>query len=377
MSTRNWGSALLAGLVLICLLTSTVVAQTVAATTDAYILARLGIIAGDLGDRGLVVREVAVGGPAGKAGVRRGDIILTANRKAMASQESLAEVLRQENAKSRVRLTIRRGDDVTTVAVLLRAYDPDRIAGVPPKGQEELLMLGMALVEDAERIAVVRKVGATTPAAKAGIKVGDAIVAIETLKPTTFAELREGAEELLSGEERHRLRVTVLRKAKPLELMVELPTSPKRKSPSSKSEVSSPTTLAATLLLPQQSGSRTLYTRIGRLKVGVEADAALLALEATGLPQGRYTLAVLQHGQLQVSTDPVTLVTPPRILVDEFVVTDSTSIAFSRKAPGDWLGKLCGRTVVVYGPLVGEGELRPVASVGVLGVAAPSVPVAP
>jgi len=66
---------------------------------------------------GLLVHAVEQGAPAERAGIRQGDLIVTAAGRPVSSADVLAEVLESESVKGSVELVVVRGVDEVTVAV--------------------------------------------------------------------------------------------------------------------------------------------------------------------------------------------------------------------------------------------------------------------
>jgi len=69
------------------------------------------------GEQGVVVTDVSDGGPAQRAGVRRGDVILEVNRRSVKKPEDVAEAIRKMKEGDMALLRVRRGDASVFVAV--------------------------------------------------------------------------------------------------------------------------------------------------------------------------------------------------------------------------------------------------------------------
>ncbi len=69
------------------------------------------------GEEGVVITEVADGGPAQRAGVRRGDLILEVNRKAVKTVKDVADLVAKMKEGEMALLRVRRGDAAVFVAV--------------------------------------------------------------------------------------------------------------------------------------------------------------------------------------------------------------------------------------------------------------------
>ena len=69
------------------------------------------------GEEGVVVTDVVDGGPAQRAGVRRGDLILEVNRKGVKKPEDVASIVGKMKEGEMALLRVRRGDAAVFVAV--------------------------------------------------------------------------------------------------------------------------------------------------------------------------------------------------------------------------------------------------------------------
>jgi serine protease Do len=69
------------------------------------------------GDEGVVVADVADGGPAQRAGIRKGDLILEVNRQPVKKVEDVASALSKMKEGSMALLRVRRGDSALFIAV--------------------------------------------------------------------------------------------------------------------------------------------------------------------------------------------------------------------------------------------------------------------
>lgn len=132
--------------------------------------------------KGLLVSEVLPDSPAQKAGLLRGDILLSVDGKEIDTLRDLRETLSAYRAGQRVTLGIQRGGQARSVPLTLEdrlyrsalglrfAPSPDRIGAAPP---------GVWIVE----------VQDDSPAAKAGLRRGDAILSVDGQPATPQAVL--------------------------------------------------------------------------------------------------------------------------------------------------------------------------------------------
>ncbi|HEY6727091.1 MAG TPA: DegQ family serine endoprotease [Polyangiaceae bacterium] len=155
---------------------------------------------------GVLISDVKLGGPADKAGLKRGDVVLSVGGQKVDTTGRLRNLVAQEGADKKVPLEIMRDGKRQTIQVLLGEMPTDpSLAGASPDlpGQDKLdglvlENLAPALKQrfniggDVTRGAVVTDVEAGSPAAKAGLRPGDVIVEVNR-KPVAdvqaFAQL--------------------------------------------------------------------------------------------------------------------------------------------------------------------------------------------
>ncbi len=118
---------------------------------------------------------VEADGPAAQAGVTRGDILLTVGGKAVASPSDLRRLIRAADVGDEVVLEVRHGDEPRTLTVTLGERGEQPYAGLIAccSGRDEIHLdfpMGDALI---------REVVPDSPAAEAGLQVGDWIVAVD------------------------------------------------------------------------------------------------------------------------------------------------------------------------------------------------------
>ncbi|MDA8428420.1 MAG: DegQ family serine endoprotease [Geobacteraceae bacterium] len=154
--------------------------------------------------KGALVNDVLKGGPAQKAGVRQGDVILEFNGSPVKDPSQLQRLVAEFGIGKSVKLKVfRDGKDLELTMTLASAdsapkqrREPDGNGGQP--GQADLL--GLA-VDDAKQGGgvVVVDVARDGLAAEAGIHRGDVIVAINRKKVTSSAEYQRILQQAGSG----------------------------------------------------------------------------------------------------------------------------------------------------------------------------------
>jgi S1-C subfamily serine protease len=127
---------------------------------------------------GVVISAVVPDGPADKAGVARGDILLQIDGEAVNDVAGLMHVLEQHEAGDEVELTVLHGDEEHTPAAILGDRDDVAYLGVVPCAAIPVSE-SRVMVHTAEPGAVVADVTPASPADRAGLQAGDVIVAVD------------------------------------------------------------------------------------------------------------------------------------------------------------------------------------------------------
>lgn len=174
-------------------------------------------------EKGLVVVAVVKDGPAAKAGVARGDILLKLNDTETNKLADLTTALKTLKPGDEVKLSLTHGDAAKTVTVKLGDQNGKPTLGLTAwgSGMSKVLQKGGQSLLPSTKVAgfIVTKVVDDSPAAKAGLKKGDIILAvngkdvgadndlaaaIQALKPGDKATLK-----VSSGKEEKEVSVTL------------------------------------------------------------------------------------------------------------------------------------------------------------------------
>ncbi|MBC6936239.1 MAG: PDZ domain-containing protein [Chloroflexi bacterium] len=178
----------------------------------------LGILVDEAPDGGVLVREVAPGGPGEEAGLKSGDILKAINDEAV-SQDNIRNVLAAFAVGDVVTLSVERGGETLTLEATLAAR-PEQ-PSLPRSGDfrmsEQAMLLGLWL-ETTDDGVVVRQVMAGSPAETAGLKDGDIITKIGDTEVKQLRDILEAARSLKAGDT---LAVEVNRDGETITLEVE------------------------------------------------------------------------------------------------------------------------------------------------------------
>ena len=138
-----------------------------------------GAVMDDVKEGGVKLAEVTENSPAMKAGLKSGEIVTFADTTKLDTAETLIDYLQSKKPGDKITVTVKRDGKDAKVEVTLAPRIPEPAAGPPPSAGFRLargdsLVVGM-LIEDG-------------PAAKAGLKEGDAITKLDDKIVTVLTE---------------------------------------------------------------------------------------------------------------------------------------------------------------------------------------------
>ena len=193
-------------------------------------------------ERGAEVISVAVDGPAAKAGIQQGDVVLQYDGTAVEGMEQFARLVRETPVGRQVKISVWRNGEPQTVTATIEARKGTVIPppGTPPffpsteiviprfetSLQSPVLGIEGESLSSEQQLAeffgvkegvLVKSVSRNSLAAKAGIKAGDVVVKVGD---STVATTREIARELARLGSRQTFPVTVVRDKKEIPLTV-------------------------------------------------------------------------------------------------------------------------------------------------------------
>ena len=199
---------------------------TVQAAARPYLGVRLEAPAPE-GEPGLILGHVNPGGPADKAGLKKGDRIIMAGGKTMQTYEDLGSVLASHKPGDDLDLKVLRdGKEETAVVKLGEAPATAVVTDRPPAGAF-LGVLSEKLTADhraqlgvkTESGVVVTNVLPGSPAAAAGLQPGDVITHVAATAVSTPDQLRDAITKTGAGTDVH---LKVARAAQDIDIKARL-----------------------------------------------------------------------------------------------------------------------------------------------------------
>lgn len=149
---------------------------------------------------GALVNQIVPDSPAAKAGLRRGDILLTYDGKEVRGVRELQLMVASTPAGKKVNMEVVRGGKRMTLPVTIVPMEADRpVAGTPgaPPGVAQGLGLTVAPAEGGG--VVVESVDPRSAAGAAGVQPGDLVIAVNRDEIRDIASFREATKKIKKG----------------------------------------------------------------------------------------------------------------------------------------------------------------------------------
>ena len=159
----------------------------------------------DVSAVGVLVTYVEPDSPAEKAGIQRGDIILTIDGEDVNSTAEMIEALNGKESGEEVRLTVQHGDEIDELSLQLEERDGRVFIGIEPE-RRRMFNLQPFVEGYAQRLLlepslVITRVEPETPADEAGLLEGDRITAIDGEEIGSGDDLVDAVQSREPGDE--------------------------------------------------------------------------------------------------------------------------------------------------------------------------------
>ena len=153
--------------------------------------------------RGALVNDILKGGPADKAGLRQGDVIIAFNGTEVKDPSHLQRLVAEQGVGKAARVTVSRDGKTVELGMTLSSADTAprqrRESGGTGEQSGRADLLGL-VVDDAEQGGVVVvDVGRDSVAADAGIRRGDVIVSVNRKKVSNSSEYQRSIQQAGRG----------------------------------------------------------------------------------------------------------------------------------------------------------------------------------
>ena len=154
--------------------------------------------------RGALIAEVVEGSPADKAGIRRGDILLSFDGKEIEHMRELPRIVASTNVGSTVKAELFRDGKTISVNVTVGELE-EEIAGLPTKVDKGVHGLGLSNITpelqkslelESKRGVVITSITPDTPASRSDLRRGDLILEVNGREIEDVGAFRETLAKL-------------------------------------------------------------------------------------------------------------------------------------------------------------------------------------
>jgi len=178
----------------------------------------MGINARDADGGGAELTAVTAGAPAGRAGLRVGDVILRMNGQAVEDWTSLVAMIQGRRSDETITLAVRRGSEMLDVNVTLMPR-AQAMGQAPPARGTGRPELGIQQVRPQETGVEISVIKAGSPAELAGINTGETLLRLDDRAVTNMRDVNEAVQAKKIGDH---ITVVLLREGAEVIIEVQL-----------------------------------------------------------------------------------------------------------------------------------------------------------
>lgn len=182
-------------------MTATLIATSAIApiTTRAQTSLSAGVAQAE-DDKGVLIARVQKDSPAAKAGVKRGDILISLDGKAVNSVEELMTAASALKPNASVKIIVLRGDAEQTLTATVGDRNGAGFLGLTPASDGVFSHMPMPKLEMAFGQTMIERVVKDSPADKAGLKKGETIVSVDSAVLSTTVTLADAIGKKKPGD---------------------------------------------------------------------------------------------------------------------------------------------------------------------------------
>ena len=159
--------------------------------------------------KGVLISDVVKGGPAEKAGLLRGDVILKFDNKEIESAHTLSQVVAETAPDTTVKIDLLRNGKEETISVKIGTMHEEGQKAISPQEKSDWGMMVQELtpqlaqqlgLESGTTGVVISDVNAGSPAAEAGLRPGDLITEVNRTAIRNMNDYQQALNKVKTGE---------------------------------------------------------------------------------------------------------------------------------------------------------------------------------
>jgi len=169
----------------------------------------LGKSFGLQGDKGVLVSDVVKGGPAEKAGIVRGDVILRFDEKEVENAHKLSQLVAVTAPNTRIKMDLLRNGKEETISVMIGTMPEEEQKSIAPQKESDWGMMVQELtpqlaqqlgLEGGTTGVVISDIKEGSPAAEAGLRPGDLITEVNRAAIKSLNDYQQALKQVKNGE---------------------------------------------------------------------------------------------------------------------------------------------------------------------------------